>query len=264
MPVDRSSQTVAEYLESRGVVWHFGDGRADVFLYKGDVGSITLGKAAREVRKRYFSKRPTITLLGEPRELATAEYFFARSETTLAVAPGDNLKRLCFANPWLDPQLDDWGKRLNRICWIGRPTTERIDIARSLNEKGISLDIYSRTPWPLPNWKGFAEDEVATSRRYKYRLVCENSSNYGYHSEKLFNSIRCGCVTFYHGDKSVDLSHAEGAYFVLDYEKMINREDVAFLALFHIEKFMFSRAWEIYSFKKFYNRILDLIKQTIK
>ncbi len=262
--VDRSTLTVAEYLESRGIVWRFGDGRADVVLYKGDVGPITVRKTAQEARKRLFSRRPMITLLGEPRELAPAEYFFARPETTLAVAPGENLKRLYFANLWLDPQLDDWAKRLDRICWIGRPTLERIEIARSLNEKGLPLDIYSRAPWPVPNWKGFAEDEVVTSRQYKYRIVCENSTLYGYHSEKLFNSIRCGCVTFYSGDKTIDLSHARGAFFSLEMEKIVQREEISGAALSHIENFMFSAAWEIYSFKSFYDRIIDVIQLALK
>ncbi len=264
LQVDRSGLTVAEYLESRGIMWLFGKGPADVLLYKGDVGPITVHKVAREVQKRLFSKHPKVTLLGEPRELASAEYFFARQENTLAVAPGDNLNRLFFASLWLDPQLDGWGQRMDRLCWIGRPTPERIETALSFVERGVPLDIYSRTPWPLPNWKGFARDEVATSRKYKYRVVCENSLNYGYHSEKLFNSLRCGCVTFYSGDKALDLSHAAGTYCPLDVELIVNRKEIAPPVLSHIEKFMFSEAWETYSFKNFYDRLITLIRQAVK
>lgn len=262
--IDRTNQTVSEYLESQGVVWQFGGAHADVLLYKGDVGPITLHKVAQAAQKKIFSWRPTVTLLGEPRELASAEYFFARPATTLAVAPGANFKRLFFANLWLDPQLDCWGKRLNRICWIGRPTRERIEIARFLNKKGIPLDIYSRAPWPLPNWKGFAEDEVATSRTYKYRIVCENSATYGYHSEKLFSSIRCGCVTFYQGDDSLDLSHFGGSFLPLDMERITSREEASKHILELMGDFMFTDAWEIYSFKKFYDRIIDLSRKALE
>lgn len=261
LPIDRSSTTVAEYLEACGILWQFGGRRADVLLYKGGVGPVSFHRTVQEVHKRYLTSCPTVTLLGEPRELAPAEYFLARPKSTLAVAPGSSLKRLYFANTWLDPQLEDWVKRLDRVCWIGRPTAERIKIALALNEQGVPLDIYSRSKWPLPNWKGYAESEVDTSRRYKYRIVCENSSRCGYHSEKLFGSVRCGCVTFYQGDSGLDLSHFKGAYYPLEVNKFTSYFDVSTELLTRIEKFMFTDAWEIYSFKKFYDRIRDLIQK---
>ena len=71
-------------------------------------------------------------------------------------------------------------------------------------------------------------------------------------------------MTFYPGDKTVDLSHAKGAYSTLEIETIVNREAIASEALACIERFMFSDAWEIYSFKRFYDRLIDLIKQTLK
>ena len=198
--------------------------------------------------------------IGEPRHIAPAAYTVARKENTLAIAPGKDLNRLYFASEWLDPRLDDWHKRAECICWIARPLPERILLARQLIDCGIPLHIYSREPWPVPVWQGHADDEVEVAHRYRYRIVMENSCVDGYHSEKLFNSIRCGCITFYRGDPSLDLSHASGAFLPLDQETVQRRDDIASDVLKGMEHFLFSSAWEIYSFKAFYSRIIELTK----
>ncbi len=261
LAIDRSGTTVAEYLENCGVCWSFGDDTAaDIRLFKGDVGPPTVRRIVQEL-KRVMSRQPSITLIGEPRELASAAYLFASPAKSLAVAPGKKLKRLYFASEWIDPRLEGWPERLDKICWIARPTPDRIEIARKVTEAGVPLEIYSRQPWPLDEWKGYVEDEVETSRRYRYRIVCENSTSHGYHSEKLFNSIRSGCVTFYRGDKALDLSHLEGAWLPLETGMLKNRGEFGSSVVDRIDKFMFSSAWEIYSFKKFYERILLLARE---
>jgi len=260
--IDRSSTTVAEYLEDNGIIWKFGnDNRADIRLYKEGVGGLTLNRLGREMSDRLLNRRPFITLVGEPREFASAAYCLCNPKLTLAVAPGYNLKRLYFASEWIDPQLEEWSSRLNRVCWIARPTPERIEIARKIIESGVPLDIYSRQSWPLSEWKGYADDEVEMSRRYRYRLVCENSCQFGYHSEKLFNSIRSGCVTFYRGDPSLDLSHAEGAFLRFEPDLLRDRDELGRKALHGIERFMFSSYWEVYSFRSFYDRIIELARE---
>jgi len=259
LAVDRSGTLVADYLRDRGVVWLFGDSpRADIRLTKEVTGPVTFPILRDTVKYNYLSAVPHISLIGEPRELAPGAYFLARQGNTLAVAPGNDMRRLYFASEWLDPQLEGWHSRLDRVCWIARPTPERVNIARELSVAGIPLDIYSREPWPIPGWSGYAEDEVVTSRQYRYRLVCENSCRFGYHSEKLFNGIRCGCVTIYRGDPSLDLSHVQEAFLRFDMDAVSNRDDLSRKVLHGIERFMFSNAWEIYSFRKFYDRIIDL------
>jgi len=212
----------------------------------------------KEEFKRRLCRKPAIRLIGEPREFASAAYLFAIRNATLAVAPGNDLKRLYFASEWLDPHIEDWHKRLDSVCWIARPTPERIEVAKKLISSEIPLHIYSRESWPFPQWKGYADNEIETSRHYKYRLVCENSCRYGYHSEKLFNSIRSGCVTFYSGDPTLNLSHLAGSYLLLSIENLLNRHDLAPSILHGIERVMFSTEWELYSFRKFYDRIVSL------
>jgi hypothetical protein len=264
LSIDRSGVTVREYLEERGVRWIFGSSeQADIALIKEDTSRLSVARVVEEARRRFLSQRPYVTLIGEPRELAPAAYFFARRDNTLAVAPGRGLKRLCFASEWIDPQLEGWSRRLDRVCWIARPTPERITIARQLLADGVPLDIYSRVAWPCAGWKGYAEDEVVTSRRYRYRIVCENSCLYGYHSEKLFNSIRVGCVTFYQGDPTLDLSHAAGAFLKTDFETMRMRDELAPEVMKQIDRFMFTDAWEAYSFKSFYDHIITMAKDIL-
>ncbi len=73
-------------------------------------------------------------------------------------------------------------------------------------------------------------------------------------------SIRCGCITFYQGDPSLNLSHAAGTFLPLDLQTIQRRGDIASEVLKEMERFMFSNAWEIYSFKAFYDRIIGLAK----
>lgn len=264
LKIDRSGVTVADYLKERDVIFISGDeARADVRLYKENLGHVSPMCIWHEASRR-FSGIPYLSLIGEPREHAPAAYQFARQCNTLAVAPGSNLKRLYFASEWIDPQLEDWHKRLNTLCWIARPTPERIKIAGNLIATGIPLHIYSRESWPFDQWKGFAADEIETSRQYQYRIVCENSCRYGYHSEKLFNSIRSGCVTFYSGDSSLNLPHLTGAYLRLTAENMQNSQEHASTILKGMERVMFSSDWEIYSFRMFYDRIIDLASEVLR
>lgn len=259
LTVDRSGVSVADYLRDRGVVWLLGDSpRADIRLTKEITGPITVPMLLDVAKYRFFSAVPHISLIGEPRELAPAAYVLSWKKNTMAVAPGNDMRRLYFASEWLDPQLEGWRRRLDRICWFARPTAERLNIAFELLQAGIPLDIYSREPWNIPEWVGYAEDEVVVSRNYRYRLVCENSCRFGYHSEKLFNGIRCGCVTIYRGDPALDLSHAHEAFLHFGLETLKNRNELSWSVLEGIERFMFSDVWEIYSFRKFYDRIIDL------
>ncbi|HBG06025.1 MAG: hypothetical protein A2075_15680 [Geobacteraceae bacterium GWC2_58_44] len=259
LKVGRTGVTVAHYLEENNVSWVFGDSRkADISLYKNDAGVLTGKRVLFEMKRRLLDRRKYLSLISEPREIAPAAYLLEDPRHALAVAPGNKFRRMYFASEWRDPRLDGWRNRLDRICWIARPLPERVAWAREISRAGIALDIYSKQPWPVPEWKGYAEDEVATAERYRYRIVCENSTREGYHSEKLFNSIRSGCVTFYQGDPTLDLPHAAGAFLPLTVEAVHNRQDLGEDVLGAVERFMFTDAWEIYSFKNFYDRILDL------
>jgi hypothetical protein len=184
LKADRSGMTVADYLECRDVVWQLHDCEsADVRVYK----PATLGQGKLGYLKACLSflrqKRPSIVLLGEPRELIPHDYSLASPQNTLAVAPGDAFLRLYFASEWSDPQLEDWPKRKDRVCWIGRPLSARIALAAQLEEAGVELDIFSRQPWPLASWKGYVEDELSIAKQYKFQktmpltvIILRNSS----------------------------------------------------------------------------------------
>ncbi len=213
-----------------------------------------------EAIQKQLSQRPSIFMIGEPRELATGAYRFADPRRSLVVAPGTEFKRMMFGRPWSDPQLDGWNDRQDRFVWIARPIGHRLSIAQKLLEWGIPLDIYSREPWPLPCWKGPALDDVETARAYKYRIACENSNTYLYHSEKLFTGIRSGCVTFYWGDPQLDLNFVEGAFLPLNRDNLKSRNDLAPDILQGMSRFMFSPAWEVYSIRSFIDHIAELVR----
>lgn len=262
--IDRSGMTVGEYLHEPGAVWtRSSAGKADILLFKEMTGGWTPRKWFYHFRRR-CARFPYLSLIGEAREFAGCAYRYADGRRTLAVAPAKEFSRLFFALEWLDPQLEDWPKRMDRICWIGRPLPKRVEWARQIIEAGLPLDIYSREPWPFPNWKGFAHSEVDTSRRYRYRIVCENSVTHGYHSEKFFGSLRCGCVTFYHGDTALDLAHVTAASLPLSLDHLLNREAFSQYTLDKINHFMFGSAWEIYSYRSFYDRIISRCRKILE
>jgi len=267
LPIDRSQITVSEYLTQRNVEWKFGDcSSADFRVYKEENirnGLISGRRLKNEFQKR-FEKIPYLNLNGEAQENSVIAYFLADPERTFSVAPGEKFKRLYFPSLWSDPHLDGWSERLDRICWIGRPLPERIRLAKKISQMGIGLDIYSKEPWPLPEWKGYAEDEIDTARQYKYRVVYENSLKNLYHSEKLFNSIRSGCVTYYISDPDLILPHFEGAFIQSNSTNLEEREDISADIVSEMRKVMFSERWEIYSFKNFFKTIIDTAINPVK
>ena len=263
LPVDRSDLTVAEYLKQRNVIWKFGDDpSANARLYKEENlpnGLISFRRLKNEYQKR-FEEKPYINLNGEAQERSKIAYFLADPTRTFSVAPGNTFKRLYCPSLWSDPHIETWDERLDRICWIGRPLRDRIRLATKINEMGIGLDIYSKDPWPLKNWMGYAADEIEISQKYKYRMVFENSLKDLYHSEKLFNSIRSGCVTFYLADPELELPHLKGAYLTMSYDNLLKREELSQQLMDKMRKIMFSNDWEIYSFKSFFCRIIDFFR----
>jgi hypothetical protein len=266
LPVDRSELTVAEYLRQRNVIWTFRDDpHSDFRVYKEENirnGLISLRRLKNEYQKR-FEKIPYMNLNGEAQENSRLAYLLADPERTYSVAPGKRFKRLYFPSLWSDPQIDTWEERLDRICWIGRPLPDRIRLAKKIMQMGVGLDIYSKEPWPLSGWKGFAEDEIATAMRYKYRLVYENSLKNLYHSEKLFNAIRSGCVTYYLADPHLKLPYLEGAYAPYNSQNIEEREEITQKILMNLKNVMYSEKWEIYSFKEFFRQIVDSARKIV-
>lgn len=260
--VDRSGLTISDYLASRGFELTNDPLKAEVVIRKAELSApLETFYKQEQYLIHQLTGIPHLLLLGEPRELAPAAYQFADPRCTLAVAPGTEFKRMFFGRPWADPQLDNWSKRSDRICWIGRPIQHRIDMAKQILDAGYELDIFSREPWPLSAWKGPAENDVETARHYKFRVVCENSQTYQYHSEKLFTSIKSGCVSFYWGDPKLDLSFLGEAYLPLTLEALKARFDRAPKILEAMHRFMFTKAWEVYSIRGFIDRLLELIPQ---
>ena len=259
MPIDRSETTVTEFLNQNNVVWKFGESSdANLTVYKDENlrnGLISFRRMKNEYRKR-FDKNPYINLNGEAQENSRISYFLADPKRTFSVAPGNKFKRLYFPSIWSDPEIDSWENRLDRICWIGRPLRERIRLAKTIINQGIKIDIFSKTPWPLKEWRGYSENEIQTSQNYKYRIIYENSLKNLYHSEKLFNSLKSGCITFYISDPMLKLPHLEGCYFncIEDgiKEKYLNVDT----ALKRMRNLMFSDKWEVYSLKNLFSFII--------
>lgn len=260
-PADRSGFTIGDLCRERGFTWEEGNGlQGDLAVFK--AGSrenffLDFLLAGIYSLQRRFA-RNSMLIIGEPRYKSRAYYLSADPKRTLAVAPGKEFKRLILAQVWKDPQLVSWPNRLDRMVWFGAPYPERVALAQKVISWGIPLDIYAREPWPLANYCGPSDDEYETSLRYKYRLAAENCCDHLYHSEKLFQSERAGCLTFYHGDPNLDLSHAEGSFLWLDENNIRNREKLAEHILAEQSNFLWGSGWEYYSYRRMFNDILDM------
>jgi len=267
LPIDRSNTTVDEFLKQQEVVWRFGDSpSADFRVYKEENirnGLISCRRLRNEFQKR-FEKIPYLNLNGEAQENSKIAYCLADPVKTFSVAPGKKFRRLYFPSLWSDPHIDRWEERRDRICWIGRPLPERIRLAKKLSQIGIGLDIYSREPWPVPEWKGYADDEINTAQKYKFRIVYENSLKNRYHSEKLFNSIRSGCVTYYISDPELSLPHLDGAFIQSFPENFRDMDTISEVILREMRKVMFTDRWEVYSFKNFFKTIIEFAMDSVR
>lgn len=255
LQVDRGGQDVRSYLETRGVRWQQGAGNADVYVYKPPVGR-SFRNLPQMLRWLWAARTPVVTLIGEPPENCLA-YAFASPRSTLAVAPGRRFRPLYYASEWIDPGIEDWGKRLDEVVWIGRPTTDRVRVAQTLENAGVPLAIYSRDIWPSSSWRGYASDEIVVSKRYKWRLVSESSQRDGCHTEKLFNAIRCGCIPIYLGDPHAPPPQTKGTFLPYSVDALVRRHELAESTLAELAGFMHSARWEVYSFRAFYDRIID-------
>lgn len=258
LQIDRSGGLAPDYLDSLGYEFILDADKADAIIRKGNVSEARFPDfEAEKMLIQKFSTRPSLLLMGEPRQLSPAAYRFAPRNRSLAIAPGSEFKRMYFARPWSDPQTENWKKREDKFCWIGRPWPGRIEWAQRLIKMGVKLDIYSQMPWPLPEWKGHALDDVETARSYKFRIVCENSLEDLYHSEKLFVGIKSGCVCFYLADPKLVLQpEIQGSFLNLTEENIKNRFELAEQVLEKSSKFLFSSSWETYSLRGFIDRMI--------
>ncbi len=260
--VGRGQMLVRDYLAERGVEWKFSAEDADYFVYKQVSGNWLRPWGAVNLVAELRKKRNSITVIGEPRAIAPSAYRFARRERALVCAPGDDFPhRLYFPSDWYDPKLESWSARRHEVVFVGRPTDDRVRIVAELEAVGVPVVVYSRAEWPVGRWRGPCEDEFATSQMYKFRLVCENDNRYQYHSDKLFNGIRAGNVTIYACDPRLDVSFAKQAfirYSPASVQDAYENAGIQRQVLEGVEQFMFSSAWEIYSFREFFNRMLDL------
>lgn len=256
--IEADGTTAKDWLSSIGVEYHDGyTPRADLYVEK---------ESYEMVRPRSFLRRPqliarrmlrpTVVVIGEPYEFSKLAYWSCDPSQTLSIAPGDHFERTFYASKFPRPELKTWSARLDRICWIARPYPWRVNFVRSMIDAGIPIDVFSKYDWGLPCWRGPVLDTDETLRRYRYSIAAENFKTHGYHSEKLFQSIRSGCVTFYDCDPNLNLPHTEGLWSPMKIETMLAREENADKILRNIDSFIYGGGWKTYSAQSFWKRIL--------
>jgi hypothetical protein len=78
---------------------------------------------------------------------------------------------------------------------------KRVDFAKFLDKKGLTLHVYGDNRWDYANYKGplpyHCKDEGILP--YKYTFNAENQSIPYYYTEKLIDGILGECLTFYWG-----------------------------------------------------------------
>ena len=62
---------------------------------------------------------------------------------------------------------------------------------------------YGKTIRKMKNYRGYSPIKFETISQYRYNLVIENSKEDWYISEKIFDSLICGCMPIYYGSDKI-------------------------------------------------------------
>lgn len=109
-------------------------------------------------------------------------------------------------------QVIDGSSRSKTICSItsgfsGIPGYEfRRNFIQQLSEITPNFQLYgrfSKEAAALLPYNGPCNFKWETLKNYKYNLVIENSDDEYYISEKIFDSLICGCMPIYHGSEKI-------------------------------------------------------------
>lgn len=76
---------------------------------------------------------------------------------------------------------------------------------------------YGKIIQRIRSYRGFSAIKYQTIADYKYSLVIENTNEDWYISEKIFDSLMCGCMPIYHGTRKIfDLIPHDWFYYLPD------------------------------------------------
>lgn len=97
---------------------------------------------------------------------------------------------------------------------------DRKNFLEGFSKSTPELDIfgrYSKAIQTLPAYRGYAASKYQTLSQYRYNLAIENSVEDWYISEKIFDSLLCGCMPIYHGSEKIfDLLPNEWFHYLPD------------------------------------------------
>jgi len=97
---------------------------------------------------------------------------------------------------------------------------DRRKFLEGLSKSTPQFDIfgrYSKSIQILPAYRGYAASKYQTLSQYRYNLAIENSVEDWYISEKIFDSLLCGCMPIYHGSEKIfDLLPNEWFHYLPD------------------------------------------------
>jgi hypothetical protein len=83
---------------------------------------------------------------------------------------------------------------------------DRKQFIEAITHRNKRFDLYgrySKSAGQIKSFRGPCLSKWHTLRQYKFNLVIENSLEDWYISEKLFDSLICGCFPIYHGSEKV-------------------------------------------------------------
>jgi Glycosyltransferase family 10 (fucosyltransferase) C-term len=130
------------------------------------------------------------------------------------------------------------GKRDKLVCSITSGLSgmvgyeNRRKFIEEFTKTNSALDLYgkyNRNVANLASYRGECDSKWQTMGRYKYNLVIESAREDWYVSEKVFDSIICGCFPIYYGsDKVLDILPANSVYYLPD----LDSESLAKLNVF--------------------------------
>lgn len=184
-----------------------------------DYASLYLNNLSKE-----FFEKNHVTVLSH---LDSPKYFIQGSETNVSIR---------FIRSFFYPNFHHWAtpEVLETLNTTGRKkllftltsglsgipgNNLRKKFIQRLGNTNSQFDFYgrfSREAFELKNYQGLCALKYKLLSIYKYNLIIENSpSEPGYITEKIFDSLICGCMPIFHGSNKIyDLLPAKWFYYL--------------------------------------------------
>lgn len=118
----------------------------------------------------------------------------------------------CITSSWICPEMIGLHKKTRNISlpFSDKSFSEGHRLRHIIYEKYKNLDIIDFHGTGVPNYTGEFRDSYTL---YKYVIICENTLQKGFNSEKVNDAFLTGCIPLYWGSRFIDTNYNNDSIF---------------------------------------------------